>query len=219
MGQKNKMPKSSVVGIVDSPAACRAAAGLPPGALDALEWRADCLPDVRKIPPAPFPWILTARHPREGGLGDLSTAQREALFLRLLPGADFVDVELRSMRGLRQVRAEAAARKIPVIASFHDFSATPSSARLNDLALRAQDTGAAIFKVATWTTKADDIVRLLGMFSRSPLPLAAMGMGPLGFSSRLLFASCGSAFNYGWLDRPNVPGQWPALELKKMLEK
>ena len=42
---------------------------------------------------------------------------------------------------------------------------------------------------------------------------------PLGRSSRLLFAECGSALNYGWLHRPNVPGQWSALELKKMLSR
>ncbi len=219
MGQKNKLPESSVVGIVDSPAAWRVAEGLPPGALDALEWRADCLPDVQEIPPSPFPWILTARHPREGGRGELSTAQRKALLLRLLPGADFLDVELRSMRGLREVRAEAAARNISRIASFHDFSTTPPPSYMRCLAIRAVVSGASIFKLATWTGKPGDIVRMLNFLPRSPIPLAAMGMGPLGFSSRLLFGSCGSALNYGWLDRPNVPGQWPALELKKLLGK
>ena len=41
MGQKNKLPASAVVGIVDSPEAWRVAARLGPGALGALEWRAD----------------------------------------------------------------------------------------------------------------------------------------------------------------------------------
>jgi len=220
MDHKSKPPKPAVVGIVDSPKAWRLAAGLRAGALGALEWRADCLPEVDAIPSARFPWILTVRHPREGGQGGLSTRQREKLFLRLLPGASFVDVELRSMPGLRQVWAEAAARKIRRIASFHKFGGpTPSAAKLRELALHAEDAGADIFKIATRTTTPGDIARLLELFSSSPLPLAAMGMGPLGFSSRLLFAACGSVLNYGWLDRPNVPGQWPALELKKMLEK
>jgi len=220
MDQNSKLTKSAVVGIVDSPEAWRLAARLGPGALEALEWRADCLPELDAIPSSRFPWILTVRHPLEGGQGGLSTRQREQLFLRLLPGASFVDLELRSMRGLRQVWAEAAARKIRRIASFHKFGGpTPASAKLRELALRAEDAGADVFKIATRTTTPGDIARLLELFSSSPLPLAVMGMGPLGFSSRLLFAACGSVLNYGWLHRPNVPGQWPALELKKMLEK
>jgi 3-dehydroquinate dehydratase-1 len=219
MDHKSKPPKPAVVGIVDSPKAWRLAARLRPGELGALEWRADCLPEVDAIPSARFPWILTVRHPLEGGQGGLSTRQRERLFLRLLPGASFVDVELRSMSGLRKVWGEVAERKIRRIASFHDFRATPSSARLRELVLRAQDAGADVFKIATRTATSGDIARLLELFSSSPLPLAVMGMGPLGFASRLLFAACGSVFNYGWLDRPNVPGQWPAVELKKMLEK
>ncbi|MEI6033348.1 MAG: type I 3-dehydroquinate dehydratase [Verrucomicrobiae bacterium] len=221
MGQKNKLPKSAVpsavVGIVDSPEAWRLAARLRPGSLDALECRADCLPDIAAIPTSRLPWILTVRHPREGGRGGHSSEQRKKLFFRLLAGAAVVDVELRSMRVMRKVFEAAAERKIRRIASFHDFRATPSSAQLRELAFRAEDSGADVFKVATWAAAPRDIVRLLELFSSSPLPLAAMAMGPLGFSSRLLFAACGSAFNYGWLHRPNAPGQWPALELKKML--
>ncbi|MEI6072996.1 MAG: type I 3-dehydroquinate dehydratase [Verrucomicrobiae bacterium] len=220
MGQKNKLPASAVVGIVDSPEAWRVAARLGPGALGALEWRADCLPDAAAIPPSLFPWILTVRHPREGGRGGLSTGERQSLFLRLLPGAAFVDVELRSLRGLRRIREEAANRKIRLIVSFHDFSgASFTPAKLRGMALRAADAGADVFKIAIRTATPRDVARLLELFSCSPLPLAVMGMGPLGFSSRLLFASCGSVFNYGWLHRANVPGQWPALELQKMLER
>jgi 3-dehydroquinate dehydratase-1 len=58
---------------------------------------------------------------------------------------------------------------------------------------------------------------LLDLFSISRLPLAVMGMGPLGMSSRVLLANCGSVLNYGWLHTPNVPGQWAAIELAKIL--
>jgi len=220
MGQKNKLPKSAVVGIVDSAEAWRLAARLRPGTLDALEWRAGCLPDAAAIPASKFPWILTVRDPREGGRGALSTGERQKLFLRLLPGAAFVDVELRSLRAMRRVREEAAAHRIRLIASFHDFHGTSfTPARGREMSLRAADAGADIFKIATRTATPRDIARLLGLFSSPPLPLAVMGMGPLGFSSRLLFAACGSVLNYGWLHRANAPGQWAALELKKMLER
>ena len=216
MAQKNP-PTPDVVGIVDSMQARRIAARLGSGTLDVFEWRADCLPGISSLPAAALPWILTVRHPAEGGAGNLSAHARENLFLRLLPGAACVDIELRSMKAMRRVLAEAASRSITVIASFHDFRTTPSSAKLREAAARAADSGAQIFKVATLTKTPRDIARLLELFSGSSLPLAVMGMGPLGRSSRLLFADCGSVLNYGWLHRPNAPGQWSALELKKML--
>lgn len=205
----------AVVGIVDSIQARRLAARLKPGALDVLEWRADCLPKTDALPASAFPWILTVRHPREGGAGNLADEARKQRYLQLLRGAAFVDVELRSMRTMTHVLATAPG--VRIIASYHDFQKTPSATTLHELAARAADSGAHILKIATRTSKPADIIRLLELFSISPLPVAVMGMGPLGFSSRLLFAASGSVLNYGWLHRPNVPGQWPALELKTML--
>jgi len=215
MGQKHKPANPAIVGIVDSLQARRRAGRLGKGDLDVLEWRADCLPGVSALPASALPWILTVRHPREGGAGNLADPARGKLFLRLLPGAAYLDVELRSFRVMRHVLE--AAKGVRIIASFHDFQKTPGAAALRDLACRAADSGADILKVATRATDPRDIGRLLEIFSVSSLPVAVMGMGPLGFSSRLLFAASGSVLNYGWLHRPNVPGQWPALELKAML--
>jgi 3-dehydroquinate dehydratase-1 len=44
-----------------------------------------------------------------------------------------------------------------------------------------------------------------------------MGMGPLGKVSRLVLAAAGSRLNYGYLDKPQVKGQWPALELVRRI--
>jgi 3-dehydroquinate dehydratase-1 len=44
-----------------------------------------------------------------------------------------------------------------------------------------------------------------------------MGMGPLGKVSRLVLGAAGSRLNYGYLDKPQVPGQWPAAELAQRL--
>jgi 3-dehydroquinate dehydratase-1 len=43
-------------------------------------------------------------------------------------------------------------------------------------------------------------------------------MGPLGKLSRLVLAKAGSCLNYGYLNTPNAPGQWPAARLKTLLE-
>jgi len=215
MGQKNKV--CSVVGVVDSLRAGREAAGLVEGDVDLLEWRADCLPGARRLPGSRFPWILTVRDPQEGGRGGLSLREREARFLSMLEGAAMVDVELRSLRGLRRVVAEAGRAGVRVIGSFHDFRATPKALRLREVVARGEDAGVDVIKVAALAEGPSDISRLLEVFELTSLPVAVMGMGPLGFASRLLFAECGSVLNYGWLDRPNVAGQWSALALKQML--
>lgn len=217
MRQKNKPKRPAIVGIVDSITALDSARGLKPGMVDALEWRSDCLPRDLPMPKVPFPWILTVRHPSEGGQGSLTVAERRRRFFQSLPDASIVDVELRSVGPLADVAHAAREAKAEIILSFHDFKKTPSAARLLRLAQQARRAGADTFKVATWATSARDIIALLQLLRSSPLPVAAMAMGPLGPGSRLLLAACGSRWNYGWLDRPNVPGQLSALELRRLL--
>lgn len=207
----------SVVGIVDSPAALSVATGLGKGRVDYLEWRADCLPEGLRPPEGIFPWILTVRDAAEGGMREWSTKKREEVFQENLPFASLVDVELRAFQRLGGVLAAARKRKLRVVASFHDFQKTPSSGRLRDLVAQAGDQGADIFKIATRTESSADVGRLLDLFAAATIPLAVMGMGPLGAGSRILFAQCGSLLNYGWLHQPNVPGQWSAVELKRIL--
>src|SRR4051794_13751410 len=44
----------------------------------------------------PAPVIVTARHPREGGLRNLTTEKRALLLEEFLPSAEYIDIELRS---------------------------------------------------------------------------------------------------------------------------
>jgi len=213
----SKFKSGGVVGIVDSPSAWRKASRLSRGDVDFLEWRVDCL--GLDIPKAEFPWIVTARHPREGGNNAMSlVARREALTL-LLPAAAILDIEVRSLESMQPVVAQAKASRVLVLASFHDFTKTPTSARLREVLRRAEDQGVDAVKIATRTVSPRDVARLLELFSIARLPLALMGMGPLGMASRILLASCGSVLNYGWLDAPNVPGQWSAMDLAENLRR
>lgn len=207
----------AVVGIVDSPAALRAAGRLRRGEVDFLEWRADFL--GTGIVKSKIPWIVTARHPAEGGQNEMSPPARREALLELLPAAALVDVEIRSMGGMRQVLSEARKSGVGVIASFHDFQKTPSTARLEDLVKKASDAGADVLKIATHTNTPGDVARLLDLLEKTPRPLAVMGMGPLGMASRVVLAAAGSVLNYGWLHQPNVTGQWSAKDLRGMLKK
>lgn len=205
-----------VVGVVDSPAARIFSRRLPAGLVDFLEWRADCM--GTDIAPGARPWIVTARHPLEGGQNAMSATSRRAALFTLLPSAAMVDVEIRSMREMAPVVREAKSGGVAVLASFHDFRKTPPLVRLREIAARATDAGADFLKIATLTSSPGDVVRLLELLDETPLPLAVMGMGPLGMASRVMLSAAGSVLNYGWLHRPNVAGQWSALELARLLK-
>jgi len=144
------------------------------------------------------------------------TARRQALAV-LLPSAAIVDIEVRSIASMGVIVHQARQASVLVLASFHDFQKTPALVRLRDVVRRAQDYGADAIKIAARTSSPGDVARLLELFSISRLPLSVMGMGPLGMASRVLFANCGSVLNYGWLDAPNVPGQWSAKDLRAIL--
>jgi len=221
MRQSNKkLPgRPNVVGIVDSPRAADLAAKLPPSSVDFLEWRADCLPPGAKLPPSTVPWLVTARHPAEGGRRSLTSAERRKILTGHVGQAAAVDIEVRSLHAMRGVVDKAIRSGVTVVASFHDFKKTPSAAQLQHVVRRAVEGGAGVLKVAAHTSTPSDIATLLGLLAPCPIQISVMGMGPLGMASRVLFASCGSVLNYGWLDRPNATGQWSAIELADLLRR
>lgn len=216
-----------VVGTVHSRAALAAALKLRRGVVDLLELRVDAFAQAGEcdrleasLSRLRAPLLLTVRHPLEGGAGRLSAAQRRALYLRFLPHASLVDVELRSAKALGGVTAKAGALGVPVVLSFHDFRKTPSLAKLRELRAAAQQAGADVFKAAVTVNSPRDVAVLLDFLVSSPSAgprLAVMGMGAFGKVSRLVLARSGSVLNYGFLDRAQVPGQWPAKLLKERL--
>lgn len=164
------------------------------------------------------PILITARHPREGGVGLLGAAKRRDLLAGFLSRADAVDIELRSVTILADVLRQARRQCITRVVSFHDFQRTPGLPRLREVVRRGAQAGADIVKIATHLRNAKDLALLLLLQNSAKVPLATMGMGPLGKVSRLVLAAAGSRLNYGYLDRPQVTGQWPALELVQRIE-
>lgn len=213
----------NVVGVIDSPRALEIAMTLKPEDLDLLELRVDTfaeenlklLSDVSRLP---HPLIVTVRHPEEGGANALPAERRRTLFNEFLPHAELIDVELRSMEALTDVMASARASDVGIIHSYHDFQTCPPEARLFGIARRALLAQADIFKLAVQTNSPTDLAHLLTFLSRQKrIHISLMGMGPFGKVSRLVFAQAGSVLNYGYLDKPQVKGQWSALELKERI--
>ena len=121
---------------------------------------------------------------------------------------------------MRKIIAAARESGIGVVISDHHFHKIPTLAQMQERRLRAFAMGADIFKLAALAESAGAVARLLDFVSvAGGSPLAVMGMGKLGQASRLVLACAGSVLNYGYLDRPNAPGQWEARELKLLLRR
>lgn len=212
-----RLDSANIVGVAETPAALRLARKLPAGTLDLLEVRLDAFdaaPDLRGIS---APILATVRAPEEGGRNALNARERGSRYLAVLEHATAIDVELASARALTGVLAAARERKCRVVLSFHDFAGTPTLAALRAMQRRALRAKADVFKVAVTPRTPGELAALLALLEAPPLPTAVMGMGPLGKVSRLAAAACGSVLNYGWIERPNVAGQWSARELRARL--
>ena len=187
------------------------------------------------------PLLLTCRTAAEGGRAQLDDTAYGSLLRSVLDGlTDWtperrpaaIDVEVQ--RGcLPQICAQAHALDIDVVASFHDFEATPADEALEEVLARMAREGADLAKIAVWPTTADDVARLLGVCARATagagegadlgVPVAAMSMGALGAVSRVAPAF-GSALTFAVVpdeqgqSRASAPGQLPLQDVRRCLE-
>ena len=187
------------------------------------------------------PVLLTCRTAAEGGRAQLDDAAYGALLRSVIDGlADWaperrpaaIDVEVQ--RGcLQRVCEQAHGLGVDVVASFHDFEATPPDEVLEGVLARMADEGADLAKIAVWPTSADDVARLLGVCARATagtgectgpgVPVAAMSMGALGAVSRVAPAF-GSALTFAVVPdeqgqaRASAPGQMPIQDVRRCLE-
>lgn len=168
-----------------------------------------------------IPLLFTARRADEGGAHAFSPTQRMNLLRVSVEQASLIDVEVASIQEMGDVLGELADRRIPWIASYHNFDQLPPTADLVRAARQALDAGAAVFKAAAKLTSLSDMTRLAEFqLADHGIPVSTMGMGPLAPVSRLLCAQCGSVLNYGYLgDTATAPGQWDSTLLKTAISR
>lgn len=216
-----------VVGTVHSPGSLQAAVGWVgrPGGPDLIELRVDHFADAPEslaalTELAPRPFIVTVRDLAEGGAVALSSERRRDLYARFQAHAHLVDIEVRSLPTLGEVVQSFRADGRGIIASFHNFAGTPSLRQLREQAVLASEHGAHVLKVAAMVSTGSDLAVLLEFLAtEARLPLALMGMGPLGRASRPVLAAGGSVLNYGFLGSvAQVSGQWPAAVLRERID-
>ena len=187
------------------------------------------------------PVLLTCRTAAEGGRAQLDDTAYGSLLRSVLDGlTDWaperrpaaIDVEVQR-DCLPQVCAQAHALGVDVVASFHDFEATPADEALEEVLARMAREGADLAKIAVWPTSADDVARLLGVCARATagagersgldVPVAAMSMGALGAVSRVAPAF-GTALTFAVVPdeqgqaRASAPGQLPLQDVRRCLE-
>ena len=187
------------------------------------------------------PVLLTCRTAAEGGRARLDDASYGTLLCSVLEGlADWaperrpVAIDVEVQRGcLKWVCEQAHGLGIDVVASFHDFEATPADEVLEEVLTRMAREGADLAKIAVWPTSANDVARLLGVCARATagagersglgVPVAAMSMGALGAVSRVAPAF-GSALTFAVVPdeqgqaRASAPGQLPIQDVRRCLE-
>lgn len=193
-----------------------------------LEWRVDLLleelsaAEVESRQDLRLPVLVTVRDSEEGGKGDLSLNERREWFMKLMPVATAIDIEVANMESLSDVIRAAREKNVAVIGSAHNFEKVFDEKTLREKGDQARSLGADLVKIAHYLNEPADLLtgtEWLMENRREGRPAALMGMGKLGPVSRLLHAQAGSRLVYGYLGTsPTAPGQLPAREFSRILD-
>jgi 3-dehydroquinate dehydratase-1 len=217
----------AVVGSVTTPPGLKllARAALP---ADAVEVRVDALlahgVTADEIEAAlrarKHPVLLTLRIPAEGGRRAWKLPERRALYLRLLPQVEAIDVELATAVALRPVLDAARAAGKTVVLSAHALTKAATPARFTRWIAQHDGDAHTILKIAGHIDSWRDLQRLAALLVNYPeKQVAVMGLGPHAAQSRAVLAALGSRLVYGWLDEAAAAGQPSAAEVRKMVHR
>ncbi|CAH2054842.1 unnamed protein product [Thlaspi arvense] len=184
---------------------------------DLVEIRLDSLKDFNPledlktiIEKSPLPTLFTYRPKWEGGQYEGDENERlDVLRLAMELGADYIDVELQVASEFIKSIDGKKPENFRVIVSSHNYQNTPSVEDLSDLAVRIQQTGADIVKIATTAVDITDVARMFHLTSNAQVPTIGLVMGERGLMSRILCSKFGGYLTFGTLESGKVsaPGQ------------
>lgn len=160
------------------------------------------------------PVIATCRSKEEGGAAAISDADRGALFAHVIDLADAADIEIESKIS-KEIAALANEHDKTIIASYHDFSKTPTGTELEAVYERGRkQLGAHIVKIAATPNGMDDIKRLAA-FTLGHESVVTISMGEKGMASRIFLPFLGSLFTFASLETVSAPGQLSVDEVRR----
>lgn len=145
----------------------------------------------------------------------VSEKKRAEIYKDILEYVNYVDVEIKSSIA-EQVIKEARRKKRGVIASYHNFSKTPSFKTLKVIYREGRRLNPDIIKIAAKVNKTDELFSLLAFThkysQKFPLVIAPMGVS---FAERIIPLYLGSAFTYIALTAKTASGQITYNDLLK----
>jgi 3-dehydroquinate dehydratase I len=187
-----------------------------------LDYLEEAAPNLQKLfRTLPGPVIATNRPAVEGGRWQGDEAGRLKLLSDALAlGVTCLDLELAADVSFRQeVTAHRGQTKL--ILSWHDFTGTPDSPRLEAVLAEMLASDADIVKLVTMAQEPADNLRLLALIPRVRArgkEIIAFCMGPLGKWSRLAAPLLGSFLTFAPFSKSgaSAPGQLTVNDLKKV---
>ncbi len=197
---------------------------------DLLEWRLDYLEEDERLGAAALarrlraelgvPLLATYRTVTDGGKGELAGPDYRRVVEDAATWADLIDVEVSVPGSARMI--EELREKLPVVASFHDFTSHPSSGITLQLLEHMQDLGAAVAKVAWMVRSEEDLEMVLALqqwaAKNMGIPAVVIGMGGAGTPSRLGSSALVSAFTFARGADASAPGQPLAEEIRRSVQ-
>lgn len=172
------------------------------------------------------PILFTFRTAKEGGEKAISNEAYKALNMAVAKSGyvDLIDVE--AFTGEEIVKSmiqEAHSYGVKVIASNHDFDATPEKDEIVRRLRMMQDYGADIPKMAVMPRNKQDVLTLLSATLEmseqfADRPIITMSMAGTGVVSRLTGETFGSALTFGAATKASAPGQINVNELAQVLD-
>lgn len=154
------------------------------------------------------PLVATCRSQGQGGYFHGSREQRRDVLQRAIDaGVRYVDAEEDVIEGLRRRHG------VVVMASWHDFSATPES--LSRIVRRLEALPCDWVKFAVMAKNPADNLTVLEALASGRKPAVGIAMGEIGLPSRILAPAHGSRITFGSLSEgfESAPGQPTARDL------
>jgi 3-dehydroquinate dehydratase-1 len=212
-------------------------AAVLPKAPDLIEWRVDFFAGIgdtalvidtaraMKAAAGATPILFTRRSSKEGGE---TVALAEPDVVRLYEAVcaarcvDMIDYEMcNAAADFARLRTASRANDVLLVASYHNFQATPDAAALVAKFAEAERLGGDVAKVAVMPRGPLDVLTLLGAtFTASQtigVPLISMSMGAYGSLSRMMGWVYGSTVTFAVGKSSSAPGQVPIEELRVVL--
>lgn len=103
--------------------------------------------------------------------------------------------------------------RLGIVASHHDYEATPNSERILSI-LNSMD--ADVCKIASSVRDFKDLVSILDASRSFRKKHVMLGMGPLGTVTRIRQKVLGNEFTFGYVGEPTAPGQLSVSEMKEL---